>query len=125
MSEITRGEFDLLKGMVERNASRTDDLDNHGTRGVGVIQSQLTDVIKDLAEVKAETKAELADTKSEVSTLRTEMEGRFDKHAKQHEDEVKARITARRWLIGIGIAGLASLAAVGGLLYDIMSHLHH
>lgn len=91
--EVSRGEFDLLKSMVKDLGDRLTSIDEHGTRGVAVIQAQLTELIKDLVEMKTE----LANEKT-------------------------ARLTGRRWLIGVGIAGIA---ACGGLITAVIAVLQH
>src|SRR5215472_5899343 len=95
----TRRELDLLRDEVKR-------IDDHGSRGVGVIQSQLTDLVKDMTELK-----------SEVNT-------RFEGHQREHDRESRDRMAARRWLIGIGISGVLAATAVGTLLFEIMQKLH-
>lgn len=106
MTDITRGEFDLLKDMVAGNASRMESIDVHGTRGVAVLQQQVTELIKDLTEMKTEN-------------------GTWQKsHDGEHRSDKRDRVTGRRWLIGIGFAGLAALAAVITMLFQVLSHVH-
>lgn len=94
---VTQREFDQLRGEVTR-------LDDHGTRGVGIVQQQLTDVIKDVLELK------------------TEISSRFAEHQRQHEREENDRAANRRWLVGLGIA---MLGAVGGLYPYLHAVSHH
>lgn len=75
-------------------------------RGVITLQAQVRELATDLAELKGET--------------RTWQEGHDRTHAAEQHD----RTAGRRWLIGAGIAGVASMAAVVGLLFDILSHVH-
>jgi hypothetical protein len=77
-------------------------LDDHGSRGVGTVQAQLTDVIKDVTELKAE------------------MNNRFTEHQRQHERDEDKRTTARRWSMGFAVA---MIGAVGGL-YPLVLALH-
>lgn len=42
-------------------------------------------------------------------------------HARAHEREKSARLSSRRWLIGIAIA---VIAAVDGPMVDVLLHLH-
>ena len=95
----TRREVDILRDEVHR-------LDDHGSRGVGAIQTQLTDLVKDLAEMKSE------------------MNNRFEAHQRVHDQDHRDRISGRRWLITTGIAGLVSMATVVGLLIEILSKVH-
>lgn len=83
-------------------AARVNSIDEHGTRGVGTIQTQLTELVKDVAKLEA----------------------RLDAHAALHEREAKERVTGRRWLVGTGIAMLGSMAAILSVLANIASHLH-
>lgn len=95
----TQREVDILRDEVHR-------LDDHGTRGVGALQAQLTDAIKDIVE------------------LRADMVARFEAHSRVHEQDKRDRASGRRWLIGTGIAGVAAMAAVFAALLDILSHIH-
>jgi hypothetical protein len=95
----SRREVDQLREDLHR-------LDEHGTRGVSAMQVQLTDLLKDVIELK------------------TDVGVRFDAHEREHDKDEDKRVQARRWLIGAGIAGAASVAAVVGLLIDVLSHLH-
>lgn len=92
-------ELDILR-------QRVDDMDTHGTRGVGAIQLQVGELVKDLADMRAETRT---------------WQGQ---HERSHERDARDRITARRWLIGVGVAGVAAMTTVIGLLIDIASHVH-
>ena len=99
---VTRGEFELLRQMVTGNQQRLEGMDSGGTKGVLVVQTQLVDVIKDLAELKAE------------------VDKRFDVHVLVHERDRADRVAARRWVIG---TALAALAIVITLLLNITLHL--
>jgi hypothetical protein len=91
---LTRGEFAMLAARVDENARRLDAIDTSGTRGVGVLQMQITDLAKDFAA-----------------------------HEQKHEQAESKRVTGRRWAIGAAIAAVASMCAVLALLADIASHL--
>lgn len=95
----SRRELDQLREDVRR-------LDEHGTRGIGVVQAQLTDVVKNLAEMK-----------SEVNT-------RFEAHQRVHDRDEQARVSGRRWMIATTATMLGGLAGVLGLLVEILQHLH-
>jgi hypothetical protein len=92
-------ELDILR-------ERVDAMDTHGTRGVGAIQLQVAELVKDFGDLRADNRAWQA------------------AHEKQHEQDKQDRVNGRRWLIGIGLAAVASMTAVIGLLLDIASHLH-
>lgn len=110
---VTRNEFNLLNGKVDALSIRMENIDKDGTRGTLALQQQMTDVIKDVADVKLD-----------VTTLRTDVGTRFDKLALERESDRKERANSRRWAISATIAGAASLAGVYGLLADILSHIH-
>ena len=95
----TQREVDILREEVHR-------LDDHGSRGVGAIQAQLTDVVRDITELKAE------------------MSTRFEAHQRVHDQDHRDRVQGRRWLIGTAIAGLVAMAAALTLLVDILGHVH-
>jgi hypothetical protein len=99
---VGREEFTMLRDQVNANAGRLDNMDATGTRGVAVIAAQVTDVIKDVAELRAE----------------------LGKHEDKHVAEERARVAGRRWALGFACAGLASMAAVIGLLLDIAATVH-
>lgn len=84
---VTRGEFDLLRGIVNDNARRLDTIDNSGTRGVGVLQSQITDLAKD------------------VSSLST----RLDTHDREHKQDTRDRRAARWRAAALAIAVVAAV----------------
>ncbi len=92
---VTRREVDQLRQEIQR-------MDDHGTRGVTVVQTQLTDVIKDMVELK------------------TEVNKRFEEHQRQHTRDEDSRSANRRWAWSFGIAVLAML----GGLYPYLAHLH-
>lgn len=103
---VTRGEFDLLKQIVSENQRRIETIDGQGTKGVAVVQAQLLDLTKD------------------VTRLEVEVNKRFDAHDLVHKQESKDRISGRRWIIGMGIAGMSSLAAILAVVLQILVHTH-
>lgn len=94
----TRREVDQLRDDLHR-------LDDHGTRGIGALQIQVTELVKDLADLKADVNI------------------RFEKHEKEHADDKQNRIIARRWLAGFAITLLVALIAVIGLLIQIYAEI--
>ena len=82
MSEqpINRGEFMMLAARVEANSARLEAIDAGGTRGIGVLQLQITELAKDFAG-----------------------------HEKQHELAESRRVSARRWTVGAIIAAIAAV----------------
>src|SRR5262249_60914281 len=97
MDDDIRRELDQLHQADRDLRSAISDLDNHGSRGVLQLQGQVTDLIKDMTELK------LA----------------FQSHESQHEKEQADRRNAHRWVIGTVIAGIAGFSAVIGLLVDL------
>lgn len=102
--EVTRGEFELLRQMVAETRARIEGIDQAGTRGVGVVQAQLVEVVKDLADLKAD------------------VNHRFDQHAAVHEQDQRDKAAGRRWTITTVIAALVLLVAILGLQVSV--HLH-
>lgn len=113
----SRGEFDLLRQIVAGQGQRLETIDSSGTKGVAVVQAQMTDVVKDLAELKTEVNVRFD------SAAKGELQWHKD-HLTMHEQEKRDRVTGRRWLIGTGVAGVASMAAVLALLVDVLHHVH-
>jgi hypothetical protein len=69
------------------------------------LKSQVTDLIKDLAELK------------------TEVNTRFQQHEQEHKEERQNRVIARRWLAGFAITLMVTLIAVIGLLLQIYAEI--
>jgi hypothetical protein len=111
--DIARGEFELLKDMVKQDHTRMENIDIHGTRGVGILQQQVSDVKVDVTEVSAD-----------IRTLRVDMDRRFDDHVRQHEAAEKSRVAGRRWLINTSIAFAVFLIAMASAIVDILVRLH-
>lgn len=89
---VSRREFDQL-------SARISEIDQHGTRGIAPLAVQLTEVIKDVNDVKRE------------------VEQRFDAHERQHEREETRRVSGRRWMVG---AIIAAVAAVDGPIVTVV-----
>lgn len=77
---VTRPEFEMLARRVEDNARRIEAIDQGGTRGVAVLQLQLTDLAKDLAA-----------------------------HEQQHNQLEARRVSGRRWAIALAVAAVAAI----------------
>lgn len=78
-------------------ARRVDMLDEHGTRGVGVLAVQVQEIAKDVAR----------------------LETQLAEHAKEHQRAERDRIAGRRWLIGAVIGAIAAVDVP--TLYVILS----
>jgi hypothetical protein len=107
MSDISRPEFDMLMATVTANQLRMEGIDVHGTRGIGTVQAQLTEVVKDLAELKASGESWQV------------------KHTVEHADEKRERVTGRRWLIGAVLTATGVLGGIVGLLIEVLSKIGH
>lgn len=107
MTDITRGEFDLLAKMVSDNRSRMENIDSGGTRGVTGVQVQLAEVVKDVVSLQAEVTA------------------KFEAHAKQHDQDRRERVSGRRWLIVTALTGIGVLGGIVGLLVEVLAKLGH
>ena len=92
---VGRDEFNMLRSMVEANG-RT-------LASAGGISVQLTEVIKDVADVK-----------NDLASFRRD-------HEDQHRREYQARTTSRRWMIATLIAALAVIETP---LLILVAHVH-
>lgn len=99
MGKVTRAEFDLLRGQVATNGQRMDAIDQGGTRGVSVLASQISDVIKDVSDLRQELKD----------------------HDKSHKEQEAQRATSRRWAI---MAIIALLTVIETPLIYIATSVH-
>ncbi len=88
-------ELDQLRNDLRR-------IDDGGTRGVAAVQIQLTEAIKDIADLRGDMRA----------------------HEQVHERATAAQVTGRRWAVGATIAAGSMLIAMLGLLVDIAGHIH-
>jgi hypothetical protein len=99
-------------------------LDQGGTRGIGGVQSSITDVVKDVADLKGE-----------IRSLKSDMDNRFESHTKVHEDDRKARIdsddkrdialkSSRRFTYTTTIAAIVAMAIVISMLVEVLRTLH-
>ena len=85
---------DETRRELDRLWARVDAMDANGTRGIAIVQSQLSEVIKDLAK----------------------LEGRIEVHDQVHVQESRDRVSGRRWMASTAIAVLVLLVAIIGLL---------
>lgn len=93
--DVTRGEFELLKQIVADNQRRLENVDTHGTRGINVIQTQIADLIKDVAEMRADQKS-----------------------------ASESRRAGRKWVATFVVATIASIGGIIGVLLEIASKVH-
>lgn len=93
---VSRAEFDAL-------ARRLDFLDEHGTRGVGVVSSQVTAVSQQLTQLG---------------------QAQVD-HERQHVKEREDGIRSRRWRVGMIIAGIAAVDTPALLSFIWIAVFHH
>lgn len=79
---------------LDQLRARVDMIDVQGTRGVGVLQTQVMELIKDLAELRAQA-------------------GSWqERHDSQHAADTRERVIGRRWVVGTCIAIVVMLTAV-------------
>lgn len=88
---VSQREFDQLRADMHR-------MDDHGTRGISGVLAQLAEVIRDVAELKAETNS------------------RFSEHQRQHDREADERASARRFTVTTTVAILVLLVAMLALI---------
>lgn len=77
---VSRAEFNMLVQQVADYNRRLEAIDSGGTRGVAVLQLQITDLAKDFAA-----------------------------HEKQHEMMESRRLSGRRWAIALAVAAIAAI----------------
>lgn len=95
-------EFNQFLNTYNQLARRVEQMDTNGTRGVAVLNLQVTNLI------------------GQIATLETDMRTWQSAHVQAHNNEVNKRVSSRRWAIGTAIACIAALVAlitmVGALL---------
>lgn len=101
---VTWREFEQHLAADETQKERVNAMDVQGTRGVGVVQVQVTELVKDFAELKASVQ---------------QWQGQ---HEQQHERELNQRVIGRRWAIGTAIAGLGLLVAMAAMVATLLIH---
>lgn len=105
MSEdISRGEFDMLKTQANSLERRIESIDDHGTRGVGILQAQIVELLKDITDLK------------------TSLVTFISEHSRTHKEESNDRTNGRRWMVGTAIAGVMALTAILTVVVLIYQH---
>jgi len=104
--DVTRGEFNMLKDKVDSNERRLESIDDHGTRGVGTLQTQIVELVKDVTELKTDLTRFIAE------------------HSKTHKQESDERTSSRRWMIGMAVGAITMLAAVLTVVVEILFRMH-
>ena len=101
---VTRREYDDLRSAVRAVSQRLEWLDEHGTRGVGSLQLQVTELAKDVAKVEAAQEA----------------------HNTAHVTEARERAaqsrSATRW--GVGLLTTILLAGLADFVAILAAHSH-
>ena len=87
MSDVTREEFNLALERVRATEDRLEKIDTGGTRGVGVLAVQVSELTKDVGAVQTQ----------------------LEQHRAEHAEETRARQSSRRLVIGWGIVVFAAL----------------
>lgn len=98
----TAADIAALWRAVNANDRRVSEIDHAGTRGLGPVSVQLTEVIKDVGALQNQVAAFERD------------------HQAQHQQEALARVISRRWAVATAIAFLAAIEVP--LLYLV--HVH-
>lgn len=118
---VTRREVDMLRVASDAEHAkiwqRLESMDDHGTRGVQGLTIRMDTMISDLADLKTEVK-------TDVSQLNRDMDARFEAHQRVHDRDVADRRSAYRWRVMVGVTTAASMAAVLGLLIDLLGKVH-
>jgi hypothetical protein len=97
MTEVTRADLTALSQRIDQ---RMDWLDAHGTRGVGTLQVQVTELAKDLGRIEQAQEA----------------------HVRLHEQEARDRASTRRWLVASVIIPTVSCVIAGtGVLIAVLA----
>jgi hypothetical protein len=84
---VSRDEFTMLRDLVTENARRLDEIDRTGTRGVAVLAVQVSELTKDVGGVQTQ----------------------LEEHRREHVADARARVSARRWAVGIGAVLFAAV----------------
>jgi hypothetical protein len=95
----------MLRQNLSEVAQRLNSVDS-GKDGVAAMAVQVRELATDLGELKSDVAA------------------RFQQHLVQHTEDLKARTTARRWMIGTVIGAAAALATVILMLLAVLQRLH-
>jgi hypothetical protein len=88
---------------VRRLEARLDAIDQMGTRGVGGLAVQVQEIAKDVAR----------------------LEKAMEDHAKAHAAEAAARVSSRRWQVGMAVAVVAAIdGPVMTAVALLLQHVH-
>lgn len=91
----TLREFDQLRAEFTETKHAVDEL-RSGNAAIAVLSTQLSGLTQAVTEVK------------------TGMNTRFAEHDRVHKEDSDARVSSRRWLIGIAISGITALIGLYG-----------
>jgi hypothetical protein len=89
-----------------------------GDSGTPVTQRELTQAVQ-----SAQLSTQLAEVIKDLAELRTETRVWQDRHARDHTETEKARVTGRRWLITTGVAAAIGIAGLYPLVIAL-ARLH-
>lgn len=99
---VSQREFGLFLQSYNQLAARVEQMDMTGTRGVGVIQNQVTSLMQ------------------QVAGLETDVRTWQVAHQKDHKADAVQRTSARRWIVGTVIAAMACMATIGGMVAALL-----
>lgn len=98
MEEDTKREIDRLW-------ERVNFIDDHGSRGVGSLQVQVTELMRDIGDLKTET-----------ITWQT-------KHEQSHATEATERASSKRWLIASVVIPTVAILITAAGVFEALLHL--
>lgn len=88
-----RRELDQMGGWLSRLEARIDEMDRLGTRSMGAVTVQISNLAQDMGEIAGEQRSWQA------------------AHREQHQAEVAQRGAARRWLIALALGNAVALVS--------------
>lgn len=117
----TRREWDTLRDELRRELGETrawiERIDTHGTRNAGVTEAKVVDNAADIADLKAEFRAHLADHKRVTDTMITAA-------SEEREQAKRERASHKRFVVSTAAGALGVAAGWLGLLYEVIHHAH-
>lgn len=89
-----------------------------GDSDAPVTQRELTQAVQ-----SAQLSTQLAEVIKDLAELRTETRVWQDRHARDHTETERARMAGRRWLISTGVAAAIGIAGLYPLVIAL-AHIH-
>jgi hypothetical protein len=98
----SRRDVDLLRDDLRALSHRVDGLDIQGPRGMLTLTANMTELTRDLAEVR----------------------GELVEHRAAHAHEAQSRARSRRWAITASLGAAATAATLLTMMAQVLAHLH-